>query len=74
MIGGVVMIGINQAIHKVFDSNIYLRPYLRNERFSWYYAEDKLYMIFDSKTEATCIIEAENPNAALKKVLSLCEE
>lgn len=65
---------IDKALHTIFESNIYSRPYPENERYSWYYIEDELYFVMDSHTQAMWLINAKNPDIALKRVLELCRK
>jgi hypothetical protein len=42
-----------------------------NERYGTYYAENRLYLVFDYLTQATYFTKADSPRDAIKRVANL---
>ena len=67
---------IDKAIHELYDQMPFLTqdlftPKGVNERYGTYYAEDRLYFVFDYLTQATYFTKADSPKDAIKRVENL---
>ena len=64
---------LDNAIHDLYDQMPFLThdlftPKNSNERYGTYYAEDRLYLVFDYETQGTFFTKADSPADAIKRV------
>ena len=66
---------LDKAIHDLYDQMPFLTHDLFSpkgyERYGTYYAEDRLYLVFDYLTQATYFTKADSPKDAIKRVENL---
>ena len=66
---------LDKSIHFLYDQMPFLTQDLFSpkeyERYGTYYAEDRLYLVFDYLTQATYFTKADSPKDAIKRVKNL---
>lgn len=51
-------------------NNIVWLGFMDNDTYGYYYAESRIYLIRNMKTDVLSIVTASNPNEALEKLLN----
>ena len=62
---------VDKAIHTLFESIPHLictQPYGENGRYITYYAEERLFLVFDLWTHGFYLVEARSPKEAINNV------
>lgn len=67
---------LDKSIHFLYDQMPFLThdlftPKGVNERYGTYYAEERLYLVFDYLTQATYFTKADSPKDAIERVENL---
>lgn len=63
---------IDTQIRAIYNcqNKILWKAYVDNDTYGWYYAESRVYLIRNMKTDVLSIVAASNPSEALEKVLT----
>ena len=67
---------LDKSIHEIYEQLPYLTPNLfiprdTTQRYGTYYAEDRLYFVFDYMRQAIFFTKADSPKDAIKRVENL---